>query len=148
MASVPVTILAINTIEFSGLAQKQADLAQRRADAEKHVKLLCLPRDFGHLDAPSFINQPTGHQRLANGSSTGSHTSGYTTVQNGAPPSPIRRARDATQNLILESRFAPRAIALPLVNQSRNRPRVAALPTVNQPGNVGPQFTALPPPAF
>lgn len=47
MASVPFTILAINTIEFSGLAQKQADLAQRRADAEKHVKLLCLPRDFG-----------------------------------------------------------------------------------------------------
>ena len=170
VASLPVTIPAINAIKFSGLAQKHADLAamyadlaQRHADAEKHVKLLVLPRDFGTtqmhrtdlqvyvtgpLDAPSFVNQPTERQRLANGSSTCSHTSGYTTDQNAAPPSPILRARDATQNPILESRLAPRAIALPPVNQSRHRPRVAALPTVNQPGNVGPQFTALPPPAF
>ena len=88
-----------------------ADLAQRHADAEKHIKLLGLPRDFGTtqmhrtdlqvyftgpLDAPSFVNQPTGRQRLANGSSTSSHTSGYTTDQNVAPPSAILRARDAT----------------------------------------------------
>ena len=174
MPSLPITTPAVKAIECSILAQqhadlaaKYADLAQRHADAEKHVKLLGLPRDFGvtqmhqpdlqvyftgHLDAPSSVN-PIGRQRPPSGSSTSSRTSGYTTPSpipyaRDATQHPIVRARDATRDPILGSRVAPGVQILPLVHQDRYRPQFAPVPTVNQPDNVSPQFAALPPPAL
>ena len=152
--SLPVTKPAINAIALSKLAQKHADLAthyadlaQRHADAEKHVKLLGLPRDFGtaqmhspdlqvyftgHFDSPAFVDQSRSRHRLSSGSSLSSHASGYTVDQIIAPFSRAIHARDATQDGFLESRLGPQP---------------TTLPPLFQPGS-SPQLTALPPPAF
>ena len=114
-------------MRISSLAQKHADLAaeyndlaQRHAEAAKHVGLLRDPNAFGRAQEPDpqiRFARGTGYlgrSRPVGGSLVNSHGSVYTTKQTAGPPSPILCPSDHTLEYTAEfSSLPPPANLIP-----------------------------------
>ncbi len=150
-APLSVTKPFFDAIKISSLAQKHADLAaeyrdlaQRHAEAAKHVGLLSNPSAFGQaqeLDPQIRFARGTEypkHSRSVGGSLVSSRGSAYTTKQIAGPPSPKLFPNDQTLEYTAEfSSLPPPANLIPSQNfdqdtQTWNRVRTPEGTVIDQ----------------